>query len=148
MQARQDRGEDRHAIHTPSFAADCVGRRRPWVVAGHWPAVAAGESTGSEKVKIVNLADRVTFRQQFEHNTGPVVLMSTFLVAPDEIDNVLDGFRKQFAIMRKQPGLISARLHRCVAGSSLFMNYIVWEWVDDFKRGYELPEVQSEMTCR
>src|ERR1700722_2773784 len=86
------RGKDRHAIHTPSFAADCVGRRRPWVVAGHWPAVAAGE-TGSEKVKIVNLDDRVTL-QQFEHNTGPVVLMSTFFVAPDQIDNVLDGFRK------------------------------------------------------
>ena len=104
--------------------------------------MAAGE-TGSEKVKIVNLDDRVTL-QQFEHNTGPVVLMSAFLVAPDQIDNVLDGFRKQFAIMRKQPGLISAQLHRCVAGSSLFMNYIVWERVDDFKRGHELPEVQAQ----
>jgi hypothetical protein len=55
---------------------------RCWTLA----AVAAGESTGSEKVKIVNLDDRVTFRQQFEHNIGPVVLMSTFLVAPDQID--------------------------------------------------------------
>ena len=118
MPARQDRGEDRHAIHTPSFAADCVGRRRPWVVAGHW----------------------------FEHNTGPVVSMSTFLVAPDQTDNVLDGFRKQFAIMRKRAGLISAQLHCCVAGSSLFMNYIVWERVDDFKRGYELPEVQAQLS--
>jgi hypothetical protein len=106
--------------------------------------VAAGESTGGEKVKIVNLDDRVTL-QQFEHNTGPVVLMSAFLVAPDQIDNVLDGFRKQFAIMRKRAGLISAQLHCCVAGSSLFMNYIVWEWVDDFKRGYELPEVLAQL---
>jgi hypothetical protein len=70
-------------------------------------------------------------------------LMSTFLVAPDQIDNVLGGFRKQFAIIRKQPGLISAQLHRCVAGSSLFMNYIVWEWVDDFKRGYELAVTRA-----
>ena len=82
----------------------------------------------------------------FEHNAGPVVLMSTFLVAPHQIDNVLDGFRKQFAIMRKQPGLISAQLHCCVARSSLFMNYIVWERVDDFKRGYELPEVQAQLS--
>jgi heme-degrading monooxygenase HmoA len=64
---------------------------------------------------------------------------------PIAVSNVLDGFRKQFAIMRKQPGLISAQLHRCVAGTSLFMNYIVWEWVDDFKRGYELPEVEAQL---
>jgi hypothetical protein len=75
-----------------------------------------------------------------------VVLMTTFLVAPDQIDNVLDGLRKQFAIMRKRAGLISAQLHCCVARSSLFMNYIVWERVDDFKRGYELPEVQAQLS--
>ena len=96
------------------------------------PALAAtGKSTSGDGAKIVNLDDRVTFRQQLEHNTGPVVLMSTFLVAPDQIDNFLEGFKKQFAIMRKQPGLISAQLHRGIAGSSLFMNYIVWETVDD-----------------
>jgi len=33
-------------------------------------APAAGQGT-----KIVNLDDRVTFKQQLEHNTGPVVLM-------------------------------------------------------------------------
>ena len=47
--------------------------------------------------------------------------------------------------MRKQTGLISAQLHRGIAGSSLFMNYIVWESVDAFKRGYELPEFQAQL---
>jgi hypothetical protein len=37
--------------------------------------------------KIVNLDDRVTFKQQLEHNIGPVVLMSTFLVPPDQVDS-------------------------------------------------------------
>jgi heme-degrading monooxygenase HmoA len=110
------------------------------------PALAAtGESTGGDGAKIVNLDDRVTFRQQLEHNIGPVVLMSTFLVAPDQVDDFLEGFKKQFAIMRKQPGLISAQLHRGIAGSSLFMNYIIWETVDAFKRGYELPEFQAQL---
>jgi hypothetical protein len=36
--------------------------------------------------------------------SGPVVLMSTFLVPSDQVDNFLEGFKKQFAIMRKQPG--------------------------------------------
>jgi quinol monooxygenase YgiN len=95
--------------------------------------------------KIVNLDDRVTFRQQLEHNIGPVVLMSTFLVPPDQVDSFLEGFKKQFAIMRKQPGLISAQLHRGIAGSSLFMNYIVWESIDAFRHGYELPEFQAQL---
>jgi heme-degrading monooxygenase HmoA len=110
------------------------------------PALAAtADSTSGHQAKIVNLDDRVTFAQQLEHNVGPVVLMSTFLVAAEHIDEFLDGFKKQFAIMRKQPGLISAQLHRGIAGSSLFMNYIVWETVDAFRRGFELPEFQAQL---
>jgi heme-degrading monooxygenase HmoA len=109
------------------------------------PAAADGAPAAGQGTKIVNLDDRVTFKQQLEHNIGPVVLMSTFLVPPDQVDNFLEGFKKQFAIMRRQPGLISAQLHRGIAGSSLFMNYIVWESVDAFKRGYELPEFQAQL---
>jgi quinol monooxygenase YgiN len=106
---------------------------------------AVGASSAGQGINIVNLDDRVTFKQQLEHNTGPVVLMSTFLVPPDQVDSFLEGFKKQFAIMRKQPGLISAQLHRGIAGSSLFMNYIVWESIDAFKHGYELPEFQAQL---
>lgn len=109
------------------------------------PAFAESTPTASQGTKIINLDDRVSFKQQLERNVGPVVLMSTFLVPPDQTDNFLVGFRKQFAIMRKQPGLISAQLHRGIAGSSLFMNYIFWESVDAFKRGYELPEFQAQL---
>ena len=109
------------------------------------PASAESIPTASQGTKIVNLDDRVSFKQQLERNVGPVVLMSTFLVPPDQIGNFLAGFRKQFAIMRKQPGLISAQLHRGIAGSRLFMNYIAWESVDAFKLGYELPEFQAQL---
>ena len=108
------------------------------------PASADSSPTASQGTKIINLDDRVSFKQQLERNVGPVVLMSTF-PTPDQIGNFLAGFRKQFAIMRKQPGLISAQLHRGVAGSSLFMNYIAWESVDAFKLGYELPEFQAQL---
>jgi heme-degrading monooxygenase HmoA len=107
------------------------------------PAVSA--PTAGQGTRIVNLDDRVAFKQQLEHNIGPAVLMSTFLVPPDQVDNFLEGFKKQFAIMRKQPGLISAQLHRGVAGSSLFMNYIVWESIDAFRHGYESPEFQAQL---
>jgi hypothetical protein len=63
------------------------------------PAAADGAPATGQGTKIVNLDDRVTFKQQLEHNIGPVVLMSTFLVPPDQVDNFLEGFKKQFAIM-------------------------------------------------
>ena len=47
--------------------------------------------------------------------------------------------------MQNQPGLISAQLHRGIAGSGLFMNYIVWESVDAFRRGFELGEFQAQL---
>ena len=109
------------------------------------PAAADGAPATGQGTKLVNLDDRVTFKQQLEHNIGPVVLMSTFLVPPDQVDDFLEGFKKQFAIMRKQPGLISAQLHRGIAGSSLFMNYIVWESTVAFKHGYESPEFQAQL---
>jgi heme-degrading monooxygenase HmoA len=108
-------------------------------------ASAESSPTASQGTKIINLDDRVSFKQQLERNVGPVVLMSTFPMPPDQIGNFLAGFRKQLAIMPEQPGLISARLHRGIADSSLFMNYIAWESVDAFKLGYELPEFQAQL---
>ena len=51
-------------------------------------APAASAPAAGQDTKIVNLDDRVTFKQQLEHNIGPVVLMSTFLVPPDQVDDV------------------------------------------------------------
>jgi heme-degrading monooxygenase HmoA len=74
-----------------------------------------------------------------------VVLLSTFLVKPEHVDDFPGRFQKQFAIMRKQPGLISAQLHRGIAGSHLFMNYVIWESTDAFKHGFESPELQAQL---
>jgi len=74
-------------------------------------------SHGDGSLKIVQMDDQVTFAKQIEHHVGPVVLLSTFLVKPEHVDDFLTGFQKQFALMRKQPGLIAAQLHRGIAGS-------------------------------
>jgi antibiotic biosynthesis monooxygenase len=71
--------------------------------------------------------DQVSLAKQIEHNVRPVVLLST---SGEARTRCLAGFQKQFAIMRKQPGFISAQLHRAIAGSSLFMNYVIWESTD------------------
>jgi quinol monooxygenase YgiN len=103
---------------------------------------AFAQGTGT---RLIEMDPNVSFAKQIEHNVAPVVLLSTFLVAPEHVDDFLDGFQKQFAIMRRQPGLISAQLHRGIAGSHVFMNYVVWESTDAFKHGYESPEFQAQL---
>jgi quinol monooxygenase YgiN len=48
--------------------------------------------------------------------------------------------------MKKQPGFISAQLHRGIAGSSTFFNYAVFESVEHFKRALNTPEFRSSMS--
>jgi heme-degrading monooxygenase HmoA len=106
------------------------------------------DSSGQEAsagAKFVQMDPNVSFDKQIANNVAPVVLLSTFLVKPEHVEEFLAGFRKQFAIMRKQPGLISAQLHRGVAGSCLFMNYVIWESTDAFKHGFESPEFQAQL---
>jgi heme-degrading monooxygenase HmoA len=86
----------------------------------------------------------VSFDKQIVNNVAPVVLLSTFLVKHEHVEEFLAGFRNQFAIMRKQPGLISAQLHRGIAGSSLLMNYVIRESTDAFKHGFKSPEFQAQ----
>jgi heme-degrading monooxygenase HmoA len=102
------------------------------------------DSSGQEAslgAKFVQMDTNVSFDKQIANNVAPVVLLSTFLVKHE----FLAGFRKQFATMRKQPGLISAQLHRGIAGSCLFMNYVIWESTDAFKHGFESPEFQAQL---
>jgi len=82
------------------------------------------DSSGQEAspgAKFVQMDPNVSFDKQIVNNVAPVVLLSTFLVKHEHVEEFLAGFPKQFAIMRKQPGLISAQLHRGIAGSCLFM---------------------------
>ena len=47
--------------------------------------------------------------------------------------------------MKQQPGFISTQLHRCIGGSTVFVNYAVWESVEYFKRAFTNPEFQAKM---
>jgi heme-degrading monooxygenase HmoA len=47
--------------------------------------------------------------------------------------------------MKQQPGFISTQLHRGIGGSSVFVNYAVWESVEHFKGAFSDPEFQAKM---
>ena len=96
-------------------------------------------------VKLVELDPHVTVFQQMEDEGGPVILINKFDVAPEEVDQFLAAWGADANIMKGQPGLISTQLHRGIGGSTVFLNYAVWESAAHFKRAFGNPEFQSRL---
>ena len=67
-------------------------------------------------------------------------------MGPDEVE---EEFIKVFAdttkVFKQQPGFISAQLHRGIAGSCTFINYVGWESVAHFTQAFDKPEFRENM---
>jgi heme-degrading monooxygenase HmoA len=96
-------------------------------------------------VKIVETDEKVTLSTQLEEDVGAVILMNKFNVGHDEVKEFLKVFAETTRYFKQQPGFISAQLHRGIAGSSTFVNYVVWESAAKFKAAFNNPEFRSNM---
>ena len=96
-------------------------------------------------VKIVEMDEKVTFNTQLEEDVGAVILLNKFTVKPEDVNQFLKVFAATSEFFKNQPGFISAQLHRGAAGSYTFVNYVVWESAEHFKRAFSKPEFQSSM---
>jgi hypothetical protein len=47
--------------------------------------------------------------------------------------------------MKCQPGYISTQLHSAIGGSSMFLNYAVWETVAHFRAAFTHPAFTSAL---
>jgi hypothetical protein len=84
-------------------------------------------------VKIVEMDEKVTLNRQLEEDVGAVFYWISSLW---NVDQFLKVFAATTEMFKQQPGFISAQLHRAIAGSSTFFNYVVWESAEHFKRGF------------
>ena len=73
--------------------------------------------------KLVEMDEKVTFVEQMDEDAGPVMQINKFNVDPDEVDEFLKAFAATAEVLKRQPGYISAQLHRGIAGSCVFLNY-------------------------
>jgi heme-degrading monooxygenase HmoA len=96
-------------------------------------------------VKITEMDDTITLDKQFETEVGPVIVMNKFNVGPGEVEEFLKVFAQTTQVFKQQPGFISAQLHQGIAGSSTFINYVVWESVAHFKQAFDKPEFRINM---
>jgi heme-degrading monooxygenase HmoA len=83
--------------------------------------------------------------QQLNADVSPVVLVNIFEVASQDIPALLKAWEADANWMKQQPGYISTQLHRGIAGSTVFMNYAVWESVAHFRAAFAHPDFKAAL---
>ena len=96
-------------------------------------------------VQLKPLDENVPITKQIATDQSPVVLVNVFNVAEEDIPALLKAWEHDANWMKKQPGYISTQLHRGIAGSTVFMNYAIWESVEHFRNAFSHPDFQEAM---
>ena len=83
--------------------------------------------------------------QQLTVDVSPVVLVNVFEVGETDIPALVQAWEHDANWMKQQPGYISTQLHRGIAGSTVFLNYAVWESVAHFRAAFNHPNFKAAM---
>ncbi len=83
--------------------------------------------------------------EQIRSDVSPVVLVNIFQVAEEDIPALLKAWESDANWMKQQPGYISTQLHQGIAGSTVFMNYALWESVAHFRAAFTHPDFQQAL---
>jgi len=100
--------------------------------------------------KLIEMDENVTLIDQMENQAaGPVVLINKFNVDSDEVEQFLKAWKEDAIKFKDQSGFISAQLHKGIGKSTVFVNYAVWESLEDFKNALDNvigPDFQSQLS--
>ncbi len=91
------------------------------------------------------LDDDVPIFEQIRSDVSPVVLVNIFQVAEEDIPALLKAWESDANWMKQQPGYLSTQLHQGIAGSTVFMNYALWESVAHFRAAFTHPDFQQAL---
>ncbi len=96
-------------------------------------------------VRLRPLDETVPIFQQLGTAASPVVLVNVFHVAEADIPALLKAWENDANWMKRQPGYISTQLHQAIGGSSVFLNYAVWESVAHFRAAFNHPDFKCAL---
>jgi heme-degrading monooxygenase HmoA len=85
--------------------------------------------------------------RQIAIDTGPVVLVNVFTLAPADEETFLRVWQNDADFMKRQPGFISTQLHRAVGESPTYLNYAVWETNAHFRAAFSHPEFRAKLSA-
>ena len=90
---------------------------------------------------------QVPIQQQLGAQASPVILINVFTVDPSDVDALMKAWEHDANWMKQQPGYLSTQLHRGIGGSSVFLNYAVWESVAHFRAAFTHPDFASALAA-
>ncbi len=91
------------------------------------------------------LDENVPIFQQLGVNVSPVILVNIFNVAESDIQKLISAWEADANWMKMQPGYISTQLHQGIGGSTVFMNYAVWESTAHFSAAFNHPDFKKAL---
>src|SRR5262247_1584564 len=98
-------------------------------------------------MKFIEMDETITLAAQLETNEGPVILINKFNVAPEDAEQLVKAWSADAEFFKRQPGFISAQLHRGIGGSCVFVNYAVWESTEQFAQAFNSHEFRSKLAA-
>jgi len=96
-------------------------------------------------LQVQPLDPNVPIFQQLNTDLSPVVLVNIFHVAEADVPALLKAWENDANWMKQQPGFISTQLHQGTAGSTVLMNYAVWESVAHFRAAFNNPAFKKAL---
>jgi quinol monooxygenase YgiN len=100
--------------------------------------------------KLIEMDENVTLKDQMKNQeAGPVVLINKFNVDSDEVEQFLKAWKQDATTFKNKSGFISAQLHKGIGKSTVFVNYAVWESLEQFKNAVNDvigPDFQSQLS--
>jgi heme-degrading monooxygenase HmoA len=92
-------------------------------------------------MKIIEMDEKVILSTQLQQDVRAVIQITTYTVNPEDVDQFLKTWASAAEIAKKaMPGVISAQLHRGIAGSSVFVAYLVFESTDAIRQLQKNPD--------
>ena len=85
--------------------------------------------------------------RQIAIDARSVVLVNVFTLDKADEQTVLQAWQDDAQFMKRQPGFISAQLHRAIGESPTYFNYAVWESTADFRSAFMHPEFRAKMSA-
>ena len=86
-------------------------------------------------------------QQQMQGTAKPVVLVNLFTVDEADVPALMAAWEKDANWMKQQPGFLSTQLHRAIGASCMFMNYALWDSVDDFRAAFSHPDFVAALAA-
>ena len=89
----------------------------------------------------VELDPQFALQEQYASTSDKTtILLNVFSVDPKDADGFLRAWKEDAEFFKRQPGYISAQLHRGIGDSHLWFNYAVFENTAAFARTNSQPE--------